>query len=83
MIPWWVIAVVLAAVVMWYRFGPKWKASARERQLENQYRRLLRLPEAEADAVIRSQMQKLQLRHPDRSRVWYLEKMIYDLQRDR
>ena len=81
--PWWIILLVVAAVLVWYRFAPRLKSYAKERQLEGQYRRLMRLSESEGEAAIRRQIEQLKRRHPGRSRAWYLEKMIYDLQRDR
>ena len=52
-------------------------------QLKERYKLRLNMPDAMAEDVIQSQRAKLKRRFPGRSERWYLEKMLYDLERDR
>ncbi len=83
MFPWYIIVIAAAAVLIWYFYAPKWKSGNREKQLEREYRSLLNLSEHESQQVIERQIESLSRKHPGKTREWYLEKMIYDLRRDR
>ncbi|MBP8718020.1 MAG: hypothetical protein KBI07_02865 [Candidatus Atribacteria bacterium] len=55
----------------------------KKRALWQECRRLLRLPTKLADETIERQIKSLKERHPGQTEEWYLEKIIYDLKRDR
>ncbi len=52
-------------------------------QLRAAYRRELRVVPAEADRILESQLQRMREKYPGRDEVWYLEKLLYELERDR
>ena len=43
----------------------------------------LRLPPPEAERTLNRHIERLESRHPGRDEDWYLEKILYDLGRDR
>ncbi len=43
----------------------------------------LRLPPAEAERTLNRHLERLKNKHPGRDEDWYLEKILYDLGRDR
>jgi uncharacterized protein HemX len=51
--------------------------------LKQRYQQLVFLPGQQADDALRRQLKEVMKRHPGRSEQWYLEKIIYDLERDR
>ncbi len=60
--------------------GPgKVKGSALRKEIHRQ----LRLPPDAADQTIERHIERLRERYPNRSEEWYLEKILYDLERDR
>ncbi len=72
------ILAILYIYTMRYR-----KGTGKERALWKECRRQLRLPPKIADETIERHIKHLKKRHPNRSKEWYLEKIIYDLERDR
>ncbi len=58
-------------------------ARGKEESLRQQIRRMLRQPPEEADETIDRYVASLKERFPGRSEEWYLEKVIYDLERDK
>ncbi len=78
----WILIGLIALALLfgwWQRQGT---GQIRSRSLKEEYRRKLGLPPDVADSIIDEQVEKLRQRHPNRSTEWYLEKMIYDLERD-
>ncbi len=51
--------------------------------LKRRYRQLVFLSEQQADEALQRQLKAARKRYPGRSEQWYLEKIIYDLERDR
>jgi hypothetical protein len=51
--------------------------------LKRRYRQLVLLSEQQAGIALQHQLQAVRKRYPGRSEQWYLEKIIYDLERDR
>lgn len=74
------VAVVVAVVIWWTKSRT---GGGKVAQLKSAYRKELRVPPAEADRILESQLQRLRERYPDRDEVWYLEKLLYELERDR
>jgi hypothetical protein len=56
---------------------------SRARALRKEYSRKARLPLGREDEHIDSYILRLQEKYPARSEVWYLEKMLFDLERDK
>lgn len=61
------------------RVSHSYRTDPRNRQLQHQLVEMLRGDIAVAKRLLRQQRQK----HPGKSDNWYLEKVIYDLERDR
>lgn len=74
------IVVALACLVV-RRLRERFHGSTES--LRAQYRSMLRMPDHMADEVIEAHLSRLRIKHPGRSEQWYLEKMLYDLERDR
>jgi hypothetical protein len=75
-------SIVVFAVIYIYIARSK-KGHGKQCALWQECRRQLRLPTKLADETIERHIKRLKERHPNRSEKWYLEKIIYDLERDR
>ena len=76
------IIIFVLAVIFIYAIRNK-KGTGKQRDLWQECRRQLRLPPKIGDDTIRRHIKRLKERHPNRSEEWYLEKILYDLERDR
>lgn len=74
-----VIAAAAAAAVILLagKRGPR-RGPLRERCIQE-----LRLPPREAEKTLERHLEYLRQKHPGRDEEWYLEKILYDLGRDR
>jgi uncharacterized protein HemX len=68
-----------AALVGWLRSRTADGAAA----LKQRYQQLVLLSGRQADEALRHQLTAARKKYPGRSEQWYLEKIIYDLERDR
>jgi len=75
------VAVVLY-ILYFYRIRSR-KGVGKQRALWQECRRKLRLPLKIADETIERHIKSLKKSHPNHTEEWYLEKIIYDLDRDR
>ena len=75
------VAVVLY-ILYFYRIRSR-KGSGKQRALWQECRRKLRLPPKLADETIERYIESLKESHPNHTEEWYLEKIIYDLDRGR
>ena len=75
-----VIAVILVAL---YYFQKKKGKNPKVHSLRKEYSHRVGLPSATADEHIDAYIKTLQEKHPGRSEEWCLEKMLFDLERDR
>ena len=78
-----IVILIVVAVVTLLLFLRNRGGVGEKGELWNKCRQLLNLPPAEADKTIERYMENLKSKHPGRSEEWYLEKIIYDLERDR
>ena len=79
-----VLIIVIVAVVFFLRSrGAGLAGRGKAGGLRQEARRQLKLPPDQADQTIDRQIERLKERYPGRSEEWYLEKIIYDLERDR
>lgn len=79
-----VILIVVAILAVIYYMRTRGAGGGRKKSaLWEECRRLLKLPPEEADKTIERHLDSLRSKYPDRSEEWYLEKIIYDLERDR
>lgn len=79
---WWLLllAAVAIAVLFWWR---RQSGGGRVGKLKEAYRHELRVSKPEADRILESQLQRMRERYPDKDEVWHLEKLLYELERDR
>lgn len=73
-----VVGALLALGVLY------WLLSGSEpSRLRDQYFRSVQLPRAQAEESLARHVARLQEKHPGKSEVWYLRRVLADLQRDR
>jgi len=77
-----VVAVVLLILYFYWISSPKGRRKAKL-ALWQECRQKLRLPTKVADETIERYINGLKKNHPNHPEEWYLEKIIYDLNRDR
>ena len=77
-----ILAVIISAFI-YYFIKQKGKGRGRIPALRQEARQLLHTNTESADNIIDRQIKLLQEKHPGRTEEWYLEKIIYDLERDR
>lgn len=70
-------------VLLYYYFQKKKSPKGKTGNLRREYIRRAGLPPATAHEHIDSYIRRLQEKHPGRSEEWCLEKMLFDLERDR
>ncbi len=75
-----IIAVILIALYYFQKYKGK---KPKTNNLRKEYSRRAGIPPATADEQIDAYILRLQQKHPGRSEEWYLEKMLFDLERDR
>ncbi len=80
-----IVILVLAAIgyLWWKRQRQGGIGTSRAANLRREYKRKANLPSETADEHIDRYIQRLQERNPGHEEEWYLEKMLYDLDRDR
>jgi Na+-translocating ferredoxin:NAD+ oxidoreductase RnfG subunit len=75
-----ILVIAIAAAVVSTIF---YSRKAEIEKLKQKYRRLTFLSPKAADETLRLQIIKLRNKRPGRSEKWYIEKAIYDLERNR
>ncbi len=78
-----IILLVAIALIILYFYRIRSLRRGGQRTLWQECRRKLRLPQKVADETIERYIQSLKESHPNHTEEWYLEKIIYDLDRDR
>ncbi len=81
-----VLVLILLAVIgyLWWKSRSRGqRGTSRAAALRQEYRRKANLPAETAEEDINRYIQRLQERSPGHEEEWYLEKMLYDLDRDR
>lgn len=74
------VAIIVAAVLTWsLRKRPSGSAAA----LRRRYSQLMFLSGKEAEKSLQYQLETARKKYPGRSEQWYLEKIVFDLERDR
>ncbi len=77
-----ILIIIAAAFFIYKKRSTRTAGHGKNGNLRQQAQRMLRLPPAEAEETIDRHIEKLKVRHPNRTEEWYLEKIIYDLERD-
>ncbi len=78
-----ILIVVAVTFVLYYFWKHNRWGVGKKYALRQDARRLLNVEPEAADQIIDRQMEVLKKSHPGRTEEWYLEKIIYDLERDR
>jgi len=76
-------SIIIVLAVIYIYVLKKGEGRGKKSALWQECRRQLRLPDKLADEAIERHIKRLKEKHPNRSEKWYLEKIIYDLERDR
>jgi hypothetical protein len=79
-----ILAVAVALIILYFYWisSPKGGIKGKQRTLWQECRQKLRLPTKVADETIERYINSLKKSHPNHPEEWYLEKIIYDLDRD-
>ncbi len=79
------VILLLGAIgyLWWKRQRSGGTGTSRAAALRREYRRKANLPAETAEDHINRYIERLQERNPGHDEEWYLEKMLYDLERDR
>ena len=78
-----IIIAVLVSAAIYYFWQQSLRGSGKTVDLRQEARRLLHTNDHSADEIIDRQIILLQIKHPGRSEMYNLEKVIYDLEGDR
>lgn len=78
-----IIAIVGIIVLLILKLRPFIATKQRQFFLRHRFISLSPLAKREADENLNRQLTRLKQKFPGRSREWYLEKAVYDLERDR
>lgn len=74
-----IFAILVVLIIFYIRRGNKWHI----KRLRRKFMALSRMSPADAKESLDWQIDKLKRKFPDKSMAWYLEKVLYDLERDR
>ena len=77
-----ILAIIFILVAIYVYLTKKNKVGGKQHALWQECRQQLRIPPKLADETIERHIKRLKERHPNRSEKWYLEKILYDLERD-
>jgi len=77
------IAVIVILIILYFYLKRNRKGGGKLHTLRQECRRKLHLPPKIADETIQRYIDSLKKNHPNHTKEWYLEKIIYDLDRDR
>jgi len=78
-----ILAIAVALIVLYFYRIRSRKGVGKQRALWQECCRKLRLPRKVANETIERHIKSLKKSHPNHPEEWYLEKIIYDLDRDR
>ena len=78
-----IMAVIVILMILYFYLKRNRKGGGKLHTLRQECRRKLHLPPKIADETIQRYIDSLKKSHPNHTEEWYLEKIIYDLDRDR
>ena len=74
---------IIVVIVIVYLIRQKSSGPSSTQQLRNKCKSLLNLPADEADATLNRLIERQKEKHPGKSEEWYLDKILYDLEKDK
>ncbi|MGM0442366.1 MAG: hypothetical protein ACQEQC_08100 [Elusimicrobiota bacterium] len=77
------LILILFSVIIWAVFNFTGSKSRKVEKLKEKYYRISGLPRDSAGQALKSQIEKLKKKHPDKDMEWYLDKIIFDLEKDK
>jgi len=78
-----IVIVILAVLFFCQKKRSEAGGRSNTKTLRREYSRRAGLPSGREDEYIDSYILRLQEKYPARSETWYLEKMLFDLERDK
>ena len=79
-----ILLIIFLLLILYFFLRTKSpKRGGKQLALWSECRRKLRLPQSSANETIERLIKNLKESHPNHTKEWYLEKIIYDLDRDR
>ncbi len=79
----WFLIAILLGVIIWAIFNFFGFRQSKVGKLKQKYYSISGLPEKVAYRSLNSQIEKLKKKYPHKDMVWYLEKIIFDLEKDK
>ncbi|OPL09287.1 MAG: hypothetical protein AVO34_13800 [Firmicutes bacterium ML8_F2] len=78
-----IFVIIIVSALLYFLWKYNRRGMGKRSALRRDARRLLNTAHDDADEMIDRQISVLQERYPGNTEEWYLEKIIYDLERDR
>ncbi len=78
-----ILVIVIISFLVYYFWKHNRWGVGKKYALRQDARRLFNIEHDAADEIIDRQIEVLKKNHPGHTEEWYLEKVIYDLERDR
>jgi len=78
-----IVALIILIAIIYILWNQNRQGLGKSNKLRQQARKMLHAAPDAADEIVDRQLRALQKRHPGQTEEWYLEKIIYDLERDR
>ena len=77
-----VLVIIIVGVAAIYLHTRRSTSIGKESKLRERCRLLLKMPRKEADQVINRLVEREKARNPGKTEEWYLDKILYDLEKD-
>jgi|GEM_PF-414932 len=78
-----IILLIIVGVLVYFKFFKTSSPQKKSSWLRDRCRSLLNMPVEEADQVIDRLVSKEKERNPGKTEDWYLDKILYDLEKDK
>ncbi|ACB84025.1 hypothetical protein [Natranaerobius thermophilus] len=77
-----IIGLIVIGIIIYF-IRQKSSVTSKENQLRKKCKALLNLPPEEADDTLDRLIERQKEKHPGKSEEWYLDKILYDLEKDK
>ncbi|OWZ84772.1 hypothetical protein [Natranaerobius trueperi] len=78
-----IIGLVIIITIIYFVRQKGSITSSREQHLRNKCKSLLKTSDAEAEKTLTRLIERQKERNPGKSEEWYLDKILYDLEKDK